>query len=244
MKDKINPIKIREMDFFHNNKVNYDKRNIKYYDSQIMECSDFKSIDEVLSLINKSKEEIKWIDYCCGYGIAILEGTKRYNDKNSNLVSSLGIDIRKFDGLEYLIEPEFVKGKVRFFQHDLEEGVLNNLSADFISCIKGLLYIEDPVKIIQQMYNQLNEEGYLFFTLNTNNSVMYGSTMFDSLASYIGRHMDNNKIKHYSIISDHEIVFFLQKQDKVNFNPESKFLRSIRDPNTGWKDSLYIKSNN
>ncbi|MFA5020332.1 MAG: hypothetical protein WC533_04500 [Candidatus Pacearchaeota archaeon] len=238
---KIDPKKIELIDYFHNpmknpTLCNPDYREISDYDCLLDTCAHIKDIDKLLSGIQSP--EIKWIDYCCGRGTALTQGTYRFNRRNGGLVSSLGADIRRFDGKKYVDTPQFIQGQTVFYQHDLDEGVLETLKPDLITCIKGLLYTNDPLKGFERMYHQLNEGGCMLVTINTGNEVDY---FRDLTTEMMGMLFDRADIVSRAVMFQKEVVVFLNKlrgcKKGLDFGLELE--QSSRDPYRGWTRCNY-----
>ena len=239
----IDPTKLDLIDYLHNNERNEysyrDIRTIEEYDKMLKVCTTIDNLDDLF--LRLETQEIKWIDYCSGKGVALKQGTERFNtrlDKGSNkIVSSLGVDIRKIPNQDqsYIDTPEFLTSQTRFYQHDIENGILP-LQAHFISCIKGLLYTFDPVNSIEKMYNQLNPGGCMLVTVNTENEV----EQID-LTTYLVEKLNGLNVKNSAIMHNSEFVLFIEKE--INALPELNFNLELycgfRDDITGWTKNLY-----
>ena len=167
--------KIDRINRYHDTEVNpsnQDNRPISFYDESLSLCSGIESIDQLLATTNPQENELKWIDYCCGRGVAVKEGTRRFNS-GERILSSIGVDIRKFRQSNYSSVPEFITGKTTFYQHDLDQGTIDAASPDLITCIGGLIYIKDPALGLQGMFRQLKAGGHLLVSLDTDFEVNY-----------------------------------------------------------------------
>jgi hypothetical protein len=238
--ESIDPTKIELIDYFHNPKqnpsyYNPDDRDILDYNLMLKTCAKITSVDDLLVKIGS--EEAKWVDYCCGKGIALTQGTERFNQGRSNKVSSVGVDIRKVDGLTYLGVPQFVHGQTSFYQHDMDFGVLDSLKPDIITCMKGLLYTNDPLKLFEGMFNQLNEGGYMLVTINTGNEV---EGLSDLTTQMLGALLDRNDVIPHAMMFQSEFVVLLNKlkgANKLDFGLELE--QTSRDSLTGWTSCNY-----
>ncbi|MFA5856845.1 MAG: hypothetical protein WC867_05780 [Candidatus Pacearchaeota archaeon] len=237
----INPEHIELIDNFHNPlkkayQSNNDNRSIIDYDRILNACSNFQNLDKLIE--NMDFQEINWIDYCCGKGRAIIEGTNRINKKNNQLVSSLGVDIRKFDFLDYQDSPVFIQGKVNFYSADLEQGLIVNLKPQLITCIKGLLYTTNPLSLFENMFNQLDAGGKMLVTINPGNDVNHSMGMGTNIVDNLERF----RIKYDTGYIENEFAILVEKQNNgfksLNFNLELD--RYFRNPITGWTTCHYI----
>lgn len=189
----IDPNLIAMMDRYHDpqhNPENRDNRTIEEYNDVLKDCVDLSctgigEVPALLTMIHPEQEEIIWVDYCCGRGVALMKGTSQFNEERSRVVSSLGVDMRRFDGLPYVESPGFVRGQTRFYQHDLDQGSVSGLNPDFITCLKGLLYVQDPLFHFQAMYEQLREGGYMLITLSTFNTIDYNTPLGTEIVEYL-----------------------------------------------------------
>ena len=150
--------------------------------NDLIEIPNFKTL--VPDVTNKSI-----LDLGCGYG----EMSKYYKDKGASYV--MGIDISK-----HMIEIANTKNKedgIDFKVMAMEQ--LDTLDKKFDIVISSLAfhYVEDFKKLVKDIYNLLNDDGYLIFSqehpmvtcVKFTENITSGHTMLDN--------------KYYGLISDY-----------------------------------------
>ncbi|MCM2326041.1 MAG: class I SAM-dependent methyltransferase [Candidatus Woesearchaeota archaeon] len=224
----------------------FDDRSIDDYDFRLSQVrfSDartFATVDALLETF-QGKGSLCWIDYACGKGVALREGTSRYNASHDEKVLSLGADIRRIEGVHYSDEIVLNAAQPIFFQHDLDSGILGNMAPNLISCYEGLIYIEDPIRLIEGMYGQLDSQGYMFFTWNSH--IRYDFTF--SLESHMEWKFRLNDISFTSakIEGEDKTFFLVQKTDasprKISF--DLMIEPGLRDARTAMTSPRYFTS--
>lgn len=129
----------------------YDKKNNFYLRLEAMArylfCKDFikdKGIDEVVD-----------IGFANGYGCEIMAGAA-YHVYGTETRDDLADDAK-----ENLVKNNV--NNVTYFPKEIsiEKGALPEKKYDLITCIQTLAYIENPEKALENIYNSLNDGGYL-----------------------------------------------------------------------------------
>lgn len=120
-------------------------------------------------LASKIKEfgEASWLDLCCGYGRALIQ-TAKYFDKlgQQNLIKLKGVDlVDTFPAVDNHITC------VEFESESLLDWTPNQ-TYDLITCVHGLHYLGDKLKVIEVTINALNPHGLFIANLDLNNIVV------------------------------------------------------------------------
>jgi len=135
--------------------------------------------EEFLATKISESGKASWLDLCCGVGNALIQ-TANYFDKRGqqNLVKLKGIDlINTFSPIEkHLTCLDF---KTRSLT-DWESGV----AYDMITCVHGLHYLGDKLKVIEAIIKALNPDGLFIANLDISNIVIQGTNSRDFLKKY------------------------------------------------------------
>lgn len=112
----------------------------------------------------KVQNTFDWLDICCGSGKALIE-TAQYLQRNNlqNKVKIYGIDLVdmflcKPNGLSCL---DLIAINIVDFYP--------NKQFDFITCVHGLHYIGDKLKLLEKLVDWLNEQGLFLANIDMNN---------------------------------------------------------------------------
>ena len=136
-------------------------------------------------LSSKIKElgQASWLDLCCGHGNALIQ-TANYFEKfgHQNLIKLKGIDL--VDTFQ-VINPKITC--VKFISESLIEWEPDQ-TYDLITCVHGLHYLGDKLKVIENAIRALNPHGLFVANIDLNNIVIQGtdakSYLKDSFKQY------------------------------------------------------------
>ena len=144
----------------------------------------FKPEDYLASKI-KDFGYASWLDLCCGRGNALIQ-TAKYFEKlgQQNLIKLKGIDlVDTFQIINAHIKcVEFVSESLIHWKPDQ--------TYDLITCVHGLHYLGDKLKVIETAIGALNPNGLFIANIDLNNIVIQGK---DS-KSYL-----KDLFKHYGV---------------------------------------------
>lgn len=136
-------------------------------------------------LASKIKEfgHASWLDLCCGHGNALIQ-TAKYFEKlgQQNFIKLKGIDL--VDTFQLLNTDD---KSVEF----VSESLINwkpDQTYDLITCVHGLHYLGDKLKIIETAIKALSPCGLFIANIDLNNIVIQGkdtrSYLLDSFKQY------------------------------------------------------------
>lgn len=141
--------------------------------------------EEFLASKVKKFGQASWLDLCCGQGNALVQ-TAKYFDKlgQQNRVKLKGIDlVDTFPPIDnHLTCLEFESGSLIAWEPDQ--------TYDLITCVHGLHYLGDKLKIIEVSVNALNQYGLFVANLDLDNIVIQG----ENASSYL-----KNSFKQYGV---------------------------------------------
>lgn len=125
--------------------------------------------EEYLASKIKGLGHASWLDLCCGHGNALIQ-TANYFEKlgQQNLIKLKGIDL--VDTFQ-IVNPnitclEFLSGSLI----DWKPGQ----TYDLITCVHGLHYLGDKLKVIETAIGALNPCGLFIANIDLNNIVIQG----------------------------------------------------------------------
>jgi len=112
----------------------------------------------------QTKEQVAWLDLCCGSGRALIEAARIFAGENlGTKIKIVGVDlVSMFD----LCPSEFS------FLQLLESSVVDyqpTTSFDLITCVHGLHYVGDKLQLIQNASGWLKDDGLFLSHLDLNN---------------------------------------------------------------------------
>lgn len=110
------------------------------------------------------QEHVRWLDLCCGSGRALIEAAQIiHQDGLETKVEIVGVDLVKV----FFPRPAELKCLT------LEEASLNRWSSstyfDLITCVHGLHYIGDKLRLISSAMKWLTDDGRFVANLDVNN---------------------------------------------------------------------------
>lgn len=120
----------------------------------------------ILSLLetkSQQKENVYWLDICCGRGKALVEAADSLQKK--------GITNVKIEGWD--VAGVFVNGHTSFPTLQLVTDTITNWQPtyhyDLVTCVHGLHYIGDKLGVIQKCMSHLTPEGMFTGNLDLKN---------------------------------------------------------------------------
>jgi SAM-dependent methyltransferase len=126
--------------------------------------------EEFLSSKIRELGRVSWLDLCCGHGKALIQ-TAKYFDKldQQHLIKLKGIDlVDTFLGVDkHITCVEFESASLA----DWKSGQ----NYDLITCVHGLHYLGDKLKVIENSIKALNSYGLFVANLDLNNIVIQGA---------------------------------------------------------------------
>ncbi|MCC7570273.1 methyltransferase domain-containing protein [Candidatus Micrarchaeota archaeon] len=151
-----------------------------------------------------------WVDACCGEGIALKEGCKKFG------LGGIGID--------------FNADNMKFRDFELRWGNIDVCTipkADIITCFFGLNFVETPVEDIIKMYDALNDEGILIFT--SFNIFVRGIKTNILNCKEIAEHIQKHEFDYYTKYKKTrgKPICLLVKKGPLEINMENKTSRRI-----------------
>lgn len=124
----------------------------------------FFNLLEYLKERLQTERQVAWLDLCCGSGRALIEAARFFNVESlSTRVKIIGVDLVKmFDSFPFeLACLRLVESSVVDFQPEF--------SFDLITCVHGLHYIGDKLRLIQNASGWLKEDGIFLSNLDLKN---------------------------------------------------------------------------
>lgn len=114
-------------------------------------------IEEKINELGKAS----WLDLCCGYGKALIQTSEYFQLKNlDNHINLKGVD---------LIENFFICNSpnkhIQFEYRSVSEITLSE-KYDLVTCVHGLHYLGDKLKVIQMAVNSLKHSGLFIANLD------------------------------------------------------------------------------
>lgn len=135
----------------------------------------------------QQKKHVKWLDLCCGEGNALLQYARvAANQGYQEYVTLVGIDL--VDQFEQI--PPSVNC-LRFEVTSLTDWT-NDDQYDLITCIHGLHYIGDKLKVLFAGLRAIGDQGLFLANLDLNNIKIEG----DSNGQYLKTLFKENQIEY------------------------------------------------
>lgn len=111
----------------------------------------------------ENKQSAYWLEICCGKGNAIIQIAHEFNKFKDqiNNVLLVGVDLISFfspipDNIRFV---KFIESSIFDYRTELK--------FDLITCVHGMHYLGDKLKIIEIVSNLLKSDGYFTCNLNT-----------------------------------------------------------------------------
>lgn len=162
---------------------------------------------EFLKNRTKTQKQVTWLDICCGQGKALIEAAKTLAEQNLNSnIKIIGIDLV---GMFQKFSPEldFLKlSEIPF------EDFKPNFEFDLITCVHGLHYIGDKIKLIQNCASWLKPDGIFLANLDISNFKFQNGESADKV---IAKTFANFGLKYNS--KKHLLICGGKKECKFNF---------------------------
>ena len=164
---KRNLIKEEELEWSSivaNNSMNRDRvaTGINSYEKDIK----LNPIKFILDL--KNQDSISWIDLCCGSGNALIEVSNFFSNSNlSNNLHLLGIDL-----VEYFSDHK--KSEMLTLRRMNLTYWNPESKSDLITCVHGLHYVGDKIKLILKSISALKESGIFIANIDLANIKIEG----------------------------------------------------------------------
>lgn len=123
-------------------------------------------------LASKIKEfgQASWLDLCCGNGKALIQTAEYFHKLDlQNMIKLKGIDlVDTFPPIDKDIKcVEFESKSIIDWKPEQ--------NYDLITCVHGLHYLGDKLKVIEVNINALNPSGLFVANLDLNNIVIHGA---------------------------------------------------------------------
>lgn len=112
----------------------------------------------------KEQEVLNWLDIGCGSGRALIEAAKYFHDSDrQNKIDILGIDLVNM----FNPKPADLTNLSLMALNIIE--YKPNKKFDLITCIHGLHYIGDKLKLIENIVNWIAEQGLFIANIDLDN---------------------------------------------------------------------------
>ncbi|WP_217604189.1 methyltransferase domain-containing protein [Chitinophaga sp. GbtcB8] len=205
-----------------NNRMNR-KRNASGINSYERELK-FKP-EVYLNTCLKQQGHVKWLDLCCGEGNALIQYARELADKGSQHRGTLlGIDL--IDQFQPI--PSFVSC-LRFQISSLVNWE-NEDQYDLITCVHGLHYVGDKLKVLSQGLRSVSDQGLIMANLDLNNVKIEG----DSKGQYLKKLFIENEIE-YNV---RRKLIICKGSRNINFNLTYKGADDKTGPNYTGQDAV------
>jgi ubiquinone/menaquinone biosynthesis C-methylase UbiE len=123
--------------------------------------------------------QVKWLDLCCGEGKALIQAATYLSEKGlQDKATLIGFDLIENDSP--IIK---VKSVVDWYADD---------KYDLITCVHGIHYVGDKLKVLQTAFESLTPEGVFLANLDLNN------IQIDQTENYLTNIFKKNKIEYSS----------------------------------------------
>ncbi|WP_212006667.1 methyltransferase domain-containing protein [Chitinophaga sp. HK235] len=112
----------------------------------------------------KQQEQVKWLDLCCGEGNALLQ----YGET----IAGKGLQDRVvLKGIDLVDQFQPIPSTINCLQFEIRSLVswTSNDQYDLITCVHGLHYIGDKLKVLLTALKTLGKQGVLIANLDLNN---------------------------------------------------------------------------
>lgn len=137
-----------------------------------------------------------WLDLCCGHGKALIQTADYFHKKKlQDRIKLKGVDLIG----DFMVPAS--AASIKFESKSVTEFVSQE-KHDLITCVHGLHYLGDKLKVIQTAANLLNSSGLFIANLDLNNIVINGA--------------DTNSF-----------LKGLFREKGLNYNPKTKLLKRI-----------------
>lgn len=202
--------------------------------------------DGLLKIIKDTidrKGKAVWVDLGCGNGVALRDAKLKLEEAgyDPNSLITYGVDIlpqnHKLIKEKILLKPKEYSPSLlsknyapNFIKHDISS-VLLPQNADLITSVHVLQWSNDPLKIFENAYNQLNPEGILI--LNHTRNIIYSKEITDSykLLNDSKNLLFNNIYKtkedkkNVDVLISNEINIMIRKKDYTPFRSDLSLIK-------------------
>jgi SAM-dependent methyltransferase len=118
----------------------------------------------VLEAKSREREQVSWLDLCCGSGRALVEAAGIVHRHGwENKLKIVGVDLVKT-----LMPPDPASNFLQFVQASLSTWK-SDQQFDLITCVHGWHYIGDKLGLISRAVSWLKEDGLFAANLDLNN---------------------------------------------------------------------------
>ncbi len=139
--------------------------------------------EEFLSSKIKEFGHTAWLDLCCGHGNALIQTANYFNKLGQqDLIKLKGIDL--VDTFQ-IIAPDIKC--VKFVSESLIDWKPDQLY-DLITCVHGLHYLGDKLKVIENGIRALNPFGLFIANIDLSNIVIQGKSTKSYLKDLFEQH--------------------------------------------------------
>lgn len=107
---------------------------------------------------------VKWLDFCCGQGKALIQAADYLSKKNLQ-------DKATLTGVDLVNSFQSIRPSITCINFEVRSIVDWSAEAqyDLITCIHGLHYIGDKLKVLKKILERLSPEGLFVANLDLNN---------------------------------------------------------------------------
>lgn len=152
----------------------------------------------------QTEEQVAWLDLCCGSGRALIEAAQFFVFENLDArVKIVGVDlVQMFDSFSSELRClQFIESSVLDFQP--------LVSFDLITCVHGLHYIGDKLRLIQNASAWLKHDGIFLSHLDLNNLKFEDGKAAKTIVRELRRNGFEYDTKKHLLISKGRKVFNL-----------------------------------
>jgi SAM-dependent methyltransferase len=184
----------------------------------------FKPEEYLASKINEFGRA-SWLDLCCGHGKALIQTAKHFDKLGQqNLIKLKGIDLVD----TFLVVDKHITC-VEFESESLIDWKPDQ-TYDLITCVHGLHYLGDKLKVIEVSIKALNQYGLFVANLDLTNIVIQGT----NTSSYL-----KNSFKRYGVAYNSRLKV-LKQLGRVALKFDLKYLGADDEhgPNYTGQDSV------
>jgi trans-aconitate methyltransferase len=164
-------------DVVANNSMNRKRRasGINSYEKELH----FKP-EDYLNTCLQQKGHVKWLDLCCGEGNALLQYAKELFDKGHQEKAVL-------KGIDLVDHFQPIPANIHCLQFDMQSLTdwIPDDRYDLITCVHGLHYIGDKLKLLSKAISAINDGGIMLANIDLKNIKVEGDPNHTYLKSLL-----------------------------------------------------------